>query len=92
MPSACLLLLVMVVVCFLLWRNAKRQAQDRYYDPALDGSLNGFPVGSDYKGGGGSSMPMDTLQRDYDGADLASHQQVWPPNSNFFCFLFVKNH
>ena len=58
-----------------------RQAQDRYYDPALDGSLNGFPVGSDYKGGGGAAgsgvHQMDTLNRaDYDGSDLASHQQA----------------
>ena len=60
-----------------------RQAQDRYYDPALDGSLNGFPVGSDYKGGGGAGSgvhQMDTLNRaDYDGSDLASHQQAAVP-------------
>ena len=54
-----------------------RQAQDRYYDPAMDGSLNGFPVGSDYKGGGSGVHQMDTLNRgDYDGSDLASHQQA----------------
>lgn len=45
----CLFLCVLVVVCCLLWRNAKRQAKDRYFDGG--GSLKEYP----------STMHMDNF-------------------------------
>ena len=39
MSSVSLFLLVMVVICCLLWRNAKRMAKHRYADATAAGSL-----------------------------------------------------
>merc|ERR1712241_1191454 len=43
MSSVCLFLLVLVVICCLLWRNAKRMSKDRYYDGGSIASLKHYP-------------------------------------------------
>ncbi|XP_059086237.1 neuroligin-like protein glit-1 [Tigriopus californicus] len=53
--SLCLFLIVLVVVCFLLWRNATRKLKDRYYDDGT-ASLRGYPP--DFKGSG---IGLDTV-------------------------------
>ena len=74
MSSACLVLLVLVVVCCLLWRNAKRQSQDRYFDGTE--SLKGFPTSqaSDFVGKHFSETGS-LHKNDFDASDLASQQQ-----------------
>lgn len=50
MSSVCLFLLVLVVVCCLLWRNAKRMSKDRYYDAGSIASLKHYPGDFDHMG------------------------------------------
>jgi hypothetical protein len=71
-----LFLLVLVVICCLLWRNAKRQSQDRYFDGTE--SLKGFPDASEFESQhltGGVLDAASLHKRDFDGTDLANHQQ-----------------
>lgn len=51
MSSVCLFLLVLVVICCLLWRNAKRNSKERYFESAVGTpamSLKAFPTDIDH--------------------------------------------
>ena len=77
--SICLFLLVMVVVCCLLWRNAKRMSKERYVDAGSLASLK-QGLGGDFSGRASpalshrSGITGKTMLENHDGVSLKSFQ------------------